>query len=380
MKFLIKFSVNYLINKGIIWPLYLPIFLSMEMLKRDKSSKNDNIGILAINPSRFRGDLEVFAKAGFRVYKMPYKWQTRVFHAYEDLSSKREFQNPPVNSKINSDRVRLRKYLTKLLKKIFNKKRIDCVIGAGLFYNQDLDWGAATVEAGYPYIVFHRENLAVNSDTYLEAVMKAKRLNNMGFVGTSIVFQNSVMKRVYDNYSGVNPSSIYALGATRMDQYLKDVESEKNTVNNKRITLFTFPSSNLILPENLNKYGWHKLHNEVHTSFVELARSNPGIEFVIKHKGVAWEETKDLLIDLDALNIKNLKIYGELDYDTHKLILESDVVTGFGSTTMLEAAIARKPVIFPLFAEASSEKYKDLVCFSDSLKMFTLAKSSNEYK
>ena len=55
-------------------------------------------------------------------------------------------------------------------------------------------------------------------------------------------------------------------------------------------------------------------------------------------------------------------------------------MTGFGSTTMLEAAIARKPVIFPLFAEASSEKYKDLVCFSDSLKMFTLAKSSNEYK
>ncbi len=380
MKNLLNFSINFIIDKGIFWPLYFPILFSMKKLRVSNVNKDKKLAILAINHSRFRGDLEVFAKEGFEVYKMPYKWQTRVFHAYKDLGSKREFQNPPDNSQIIIDRSRLRSYLSKLLEKIFNKKGINCVIGAGLFYNQDLDWGAATTEIGYPYIVFHRENLAVNRDTYLDAVKKAKRLNKMGFVGTSIVFQNTVMKGVYDKYSGVNPDLIHALGATRMDQYIRDIGSKKNTLNNNRITLFTFPSSNSILPENLDDYGWHELHDEVHNSFVELAKENTEVEFVIKHKGVAWSETELLLQNIGAFNIPNLKIYGELDYDTHKLILESDVITGFCSTALLEAAIAKKPIVFPLFAEADSDRYSELVCFSDSLGMFDTVKSKEEYK
>ena len=60
------------------------------------------------------------------------------------------------------------------------------------------------------------------------------------------------MKGVYDKYSGVSANKIHALGATRMDQYVRDVRSKKNTLNNSRITLFTFPTSNCILP-----FIWH---------------------------------------------------------------------------------------------------------------------------
>jgi hypothetical protein len=134
------------------------------------------------------------------------------------------------------------------------------------------------------------------------------------------------------------------------------------------------------LPENFVQFGWHELHDEVHISFVELAKENPEIEFVIKHKGVKWEETEALLRNINAFNVGNLKIYGEYDYNTHKLILESDVITGFCSTALLEAAIAGKPIVYPLFAEASDSQYSDFICFSDSLDMFDIAKSNKEYK
>ena len=380
MKILLKFIINIIVDRMILWPFYYPIVFLMKEVKVNNVSKTNGITLLAINHSRFRGDLEVLTQSGFKVYIMPYEWQTRIFHAYRDLESKKEFKTPPTDSSISTDRFRVRKYLPHLLRKIFYKKSIDCVIGAGLFYNQDLDWGAATTSIGYPYVIFHRENLVVNKDTYLDAVKRAKLLNEMGFFGTAIVFQNKVMKGVYDKYSGVSANKIHALGATRMDQYVRDVRSKKNTLNNSRITLFTFPTSNCILPENYNNFGWHKLHKEVHTSFVELAIQNPEIEFVIKHKGVEWEETEALLSELSAFNITNLKIYGELSYDTHKLILESDVVTGFCSTALLESAIAGKPIIYPLFAEADNSRYSDSVCFSDALGMFDIAKSNHEYK
>jgi lipid A disaccharide synthetase len=165
-----------------------------------------------------------------------------------------------------------------------------------------------------------------------------------------------------------------------MDKYILDIKRNKNSKNNNRITLFTFPPSNSIMTKDRNEYGWHELHDKVHISFVELAKENPEIEFVIKHKGVDWEVTKKLLNDIGAFDVNNLIIYGERAYDTHKLILESDVVTGFCSTALLEAAIAGKPIVYPLFSEANNEKYKDFICFSDALEMFDVATSNKKYK
>jgi lipid A disaccharide synthetase len=117
----------------------------------------------------------------------------------------------------------------------------------------------------------------------------------------------------------------------------------------------------------------------VHTSFVELAVENPDIDFVIKHKGVNWSKTKFLLENLDAYNIRNLHIY-DLSYDSQELILTSDVVTGFCSTSLLEAAIAEKPVIYPLFSEAADEQYRDFVCFDNAPDIFDIATNSKEFK
>jgi hypothetical protein len=268
-----------------------------------------------------------------------------------------------------------------LLRAIYLKKNIDCVISAGIFYNQDFDWGAVSTSIGCPHIVFHRENLVLTRHVYAATVKRAKSLREIGFFGTSIVFHNKIMKSIYDEYSGISADKIYVLGSLRMDKYLYDIKSKKNKLNNNCITLFSFPPSVALRKDKEFKddFGWYKLHNDVHTSFVELATKNPQIDFIIKHKGVGWSETESLLNSLNALNLVNLKIYGE-SFNAQELILKSDVVTGFCSTALLEAAIAGKPVVYPLFSEAQDKKYKDFLCFSDELTMFDVATSESQYK
>jgi glycosyltransferase involved in cell wall biosynthesis len=380
IRLLLERAINIIVDRIILWPFYYPIILSMKKVKISKVSKSNGVGILAINTGRFRGDLESLARAGFEVYMMPYKWQTRIFYAYKDRKLKSQFRNPPVNSSIHRDRDRVRKYLSHLLELVFLKKNIDCIIGAGLFYNQDIDWGAAAVNIGRSYIVLHRENLVVSKAMHEHMKGGAKKLNKSGFVGTAIIFQNKVMKKIYDEYSGVDPSSIYALGSLRMDGFIKKINSKKISVKNERITLFSFFTSNVI-PKNIfsDNFGWYKLHDDVHTSFVELAKENPSIEFVIKHKGVGWSRTEKLLQQLNASNVVNLKIYGE-GYDAQTLILDSDIVTGFCSTSLLEASIANKPIIYPLFAEALDKKYSKFICFEERDNLFDVAGSNREYK
>jgi hypothetical protein len=165
-----------------------------------------------------------------------------------------------------------------------------------------------------------------------------------------------------------------------MDKFISEVNSDKNLMNNKRILLFSFPASNVISRSHYSEnFGWYDLHDQVHESFVELAVKYPELEFIIKHKGVNWESTRKLLERLNAFNLANLKIFGNT-HNAQKLILESDVVTGFGSTALLEAGIALKPVIYPLFAEATKDEYKDFVCFENAHKLFDIANSKEEFK
>jgi hypothetical protein len=346
--------------------------------------KSNGITLLAINTFRFRGDLEALAKSGFTIYTLPYKWQTRIFYAYKESDRKSKlFLTPSVGSSLYVDRIRVRKYLSRLMLLLIRKKKIDCVIGSGIFYNQDFDWGSSSESAGCPYIILHKENLIGSKDRYLTVVKQAKHLHEFGFVGTSIVFHNKKMKEIFVKYGGVSSDSMFSLGALRMDMFVKDVQNKnKNKNKNNRITLFSFPPSDVISKDNYsNDFGWHKLHDSVHMSFVDLAVNHPEIEFVIKHKGVDWDVTKKILKDINAFGLKNLKIYGTEYNNVHKLILESDVITGFSTTALLEAGIAEKPIVFPFFHEASDSLYKDFTYFKDSAhNMFDVANSKEEYK
>src|SRR3546814_19491811 len=57
--------------------------------------------------------------------------------------------------------------------------------------------------------------------------------------------------------------------------------------------------------------------------------------------------------------IPNLRI--DSTPSAQDLIFQADAVAAFNSTTMLEASVAGKPVIVPLFEEAATADYQDWI-------------------
>ena len=56
------------------------------------------------------------------------------------------------------------------------------------------------------------------------------------------------------------------------------------------------------------------------------------------------------------------------------------MVTGFGSTALLEAAICAKPVIMPHFDEAASEKFAEQIHYINDRHLFDVAYSADDFE
>ena len=68
------------------------------------------------------------------------------------------------------------------------------------------------------------------------------------------------------------------------------------------------------------------------------------------------------------------------DLDVHTLIRSSNIIVGFASTVLLEAAIMRRPVIVPMFAEAADPKFRRDIMLSDYQDIFDCATSPKHLK
>jgi hypothetical protein len=62
------------------------------------------------------------------------------------------------------------------------------------------------------------------------------------------------------------------------------------------------------------------------------------------------------------------------------LIRSAAVVIGFQSTTILEAALAARPVVIPAFAEAARADHRPYLRFGDAYDLFDIARSPEELK
>ena len=66
--------------------------------------------------------------------------------------------------------------------------------------------------------------------------------------------------------------------------------------------------------------------------------------------------------------------------NVHALIKASRVVIGYGSTAMLEAAIAGKAVILPKFSEFVEKKFQNVILYPDLHDCFEIAESAEDLK
>jgi glycosyltransferase involved in cell wall biosynthesis len=345
--------------------------------------------ILALNASRFRGELELLQQNGnFRIVKIPIAWQTRFYGWYYPY--KEAWLDADKNPKIWRRRTRYRKLLQRIFSVVFKRFSIDLVMGASLFYRHDNDWGVVARQMGRPYYVFHRESNVSSRHAKKWNIHRARQLNT--FQGSMAVFQNELQRDIYLAEGAVEETNSTVIGALRMDgllQRIGKITAKRNQAQikgRKKVVFFSFGRATGIIgaePPNWPNDGKTYLDEfceQTHVVMSSLAAENPEVDVVIKPKyGGIW--TKNITTYLtnagfDPNTLPNLIIDDELD--VHQLLEEADVVIGFGSTTLLEAGICGLPVIMPWFAEAREEKWQDYILYGEEKEVFDLALSADE--
>jgi len=396
----IKYILRNAFRLRISWALVLFYSIIIKVVKpKNGSVPLNKPTILALTPFRFRGDLNILSDSRqYRVLGLPDKWEVILLRVFwpSNISEIRseQYYRTSGNDKDVRFQNNLRKSLKLFLLSLYSKLKVDCVISAGVHYETDIKLGLVSEEIGVPYIVFHREGIYM--PRALEALENEYR--NLGkFVGTHIVVHNEDIKATLIKSAFAGPDEVSVLGCLRMDNFIRRIQLSNinycSTVlpNNKKVvTLFSFTHGSVAVGVNNairhfskeRNEGFIKLFEHVHASIAQLAIQNKDVEFVIKLKwGGEWAEEIECVLrknNMDISKIKNLQIM--IDIDAHDLILRSDIICGFSSTTLLESAIAGKPVIIPYFDEALKKEYTDFVEFKDSFHLFNVAYSIKEFE
>jgi len=235
------------------------------------------ITVLALSPEGFRGDLEALAGSGrCRVLVMSSTWQCRMLYVfYREGLRPRDYLNPNPGSIEMSFKKALQSFYRAVLPQVYRYHGIDCVISYHIRVPADVDWGVASQETGFPYIVFYREGLFASAHAMHKKM--AVLFDRFGFWGTKLVVHNESCRQLCIDTGLVQREKIAALGCIRMDKFAGKIREAKplNTAR-KKVTLF--PVS---LKEG-SKFDFKLLpfFNGVHVALAELAKKFPDVDFV----------------------------------------------------------------------------------------------------
>lgn len=401
LAFFKKSGIRAFMLFDLYWLYALIIAFNLKKIENKLESVENPLRILALNASRFRGDLEDLAQTGkVVVYKISFPDQTRLMgYFYSSIGDLNILHLGHAGSYgLEERQTAYQNFLVKTLSCLRCWFGIQICMSTNCSYAQDFDWGNAAQAAGMKYIVLLRGGLVTCEGIRRDLL---KRFSEYApFKGDLIIVHNSEIASVLVQSGFVSENKIKVLGASRMQRFVQKIENAmpKTNAHQKTVSLFSFPHSSGLFAQGMfsaaykQKFdgvwakgedrGFIKLFHSVHKAFIQIARQHPEIRVVIKTK---WDEDWIDRIEkiaigegMDPRSFPNLEIV--CNKDPHDLILESDIICSFGSTTVLEAALARKPVILPLYEEALNPVYCDYVSYSDMRNLFDVADSEQALK
>ena len=348
--------------------------------------KKNSIKGLALTHTRFRYDIDILNKSSeLSIYKLPLKIQYLILIPFEKYLYEHKDKIFYPNDKLDKIKISNQKYILKILNLFFGYFKF--TLTASVSYVQDYDISKAAKKAGLKYIILMRENFGIvkkqadDITNYYNAFEKS--------TADLLIVHNQSTKRLFGNIKMFENSNIQALGCIRMDEYLEKLKKVrvKDSKFSKNITFFSFSTnSGCHLAETPRiaafekKRGLVKFFKNTHNIVINFAKQNPSIQVNIKTK---WSQN---WIDLI---FKNWREYsGDSKFpincnitaldDPHELIIKSDLVIGFNSTTLLEAGLRDVPIIIPKFDEAS-DIYNDYFDFEEYKGSFIVVNNPDEF-
>jgi hypothetical protein len=270
-----------------------------------------------------------------------------------------------------------------VLPPVLKRFGIGAVITAAAHYHTDWDIGTVAEEAGARFVVLHRENSFVAAPAMKREVFERMHRSHP-FTGRMIVMHNELARQSFIESGYVGSERVVSVGCLRMDEWVRWCDQKAPIGPDALLFSFSY-TSGLIGRKNYatdGPLGFVELFRQTHIAFAELAKVNPERKFVVKTKYGQSDRIAILKVlaqaGIDPGAMSNYRI--TVSDDPHALIRQAAVVIAFQSTTMLESALAARPVVVPLFGEAARTDHQPYLRFRDAFHLFLVADSADKMK
>jgi len=340
------------------------------------------VRILALGAEGFRGDLDLLARnKRFRIFAIPRKWQTRLISCFysgslqsDDIRAVRHHRSEDAPSDQTDLRFReamnlAQKFLKPFLALLHRILRIDIVLVYNVRYLPDLDWAQVSKELGILYVMIFRE--IPNFLTESERITRERHRRYGRFRGDHILVANEKTRDVFVESGFASPDQVTVSGVMRMDMLRDRIRKIPNTNHKPGQVMLVWWSIGLY-----ESTEFLRLSHEVLDAFVELSVELPDVQFLIKPKSLIFQASRslekksrlniDYMVEASKSLTRQLDLEQELNrrrpgwsdcsnlsidplIDMHDAILNSTVVCGIQSVSLVEAAVAGRPVIVPFF-------------------------------
>ncbi len=329
---------------------------------------------LALYHPGFRGDLEALADSGqAEVYLFPAEWQTRLVMAFYGPSyQNREVMKPPPGSRFEAAQKELTRFYDRIAPAYFRRQSCDCAISFHIRIPADVDFGRAIRRLGIPYCTIYREGLVAASGRVVRHMRQFfDRLGS--FQGDHFLVHNESARDlcVTEGYSPADRT--WALGCMRMDGFVRDIAAGAFAAGAPSGVAVLFPVAQPFADEDdeaafyrdfyRSLVGFFAAHPEyrliVKPKPKNLPRAQAQMDAALEGSGIDWRAQGN--VDFDP------------DLDVHEAFRIADVVLGLNSTVLLEAGVAGKPVVAPLFPQTEAGPVADSLRFADAYRYFDVA-------
>jgi len=339
----------------------------------------DPLRILALSHTGFRGDLEALANSGrAEVYLFPPQWQTRFVLAFYGAGRpNRHIMNPPAGSSFEDAKRRIAQFYERILKSYLRSMPCDCVVSFHFRTPADIDLARAAMAAGLPYCTIFREGLIASSE-HIKRHMRLyfERLGR--FQGNHFLVHSTSARDLCIAEGFSRPNQTWALGCIRMDGFLRDIATGGYRSGQATGTATLFPPTHYVLTQE-EQDGYLR---EFYVALLGFFARNRQYRLVIKPKAKQLSFEQALVkkaLEGSGLNLDQIvNVEFNATIDAHEAIRQSDVILGLNSTTLLEAGIAGRPVIAPLFTVLEQDSAREAIRFADAYQYFDVARDGTE--
>lgn len=290
------------------------------------------------------------------------------------MGLRHDFRMAGPGTAIFERRKKYRAFLRKLLPLWFRRNGIDLVLNSDARYRRETDIAQVASELGFPHICITRESMFTISAIFDRSVRRHRAFGK--FTGDQIFVQNDVTRKVFLQSGYARDDQITILGSIRLDPFLRRIQKCTSPPSGRKMVLmFTWPSSRKASDD--SKVDLLESAKRTVRAMARVAVRRPDVDFIIKPKAnhvrmgqiePFLEIVSDVIGSLDGAS--NFKIL-EDDAAASDLILRASVICAMQSTTVLEAAVAGKPVILPHFRDIRGAPCADeVLMYGDCRHLF----------